>query len=92
MNGYTDTQLLIVKRIQADRRAEAAADRLTGEWRRTGPPRPRVGPGGGLRAAAGRLVLTTILVVLGIGAMAGAGMLLGTGVQPVEGPTPGLGA
>jgi hypothetical protein len=34
MNGYTDTQLIVVKQIQADRRADAVAQRLSADWRR----------------------------------------------------------
>jgi hypothetical protein len=34
MNGYTDTQMIVVKQIQADRRAAAVANRLAADWRR----------------------------------------------------------
>jgi hypothetical protein len=38
-----------------------------------------------------RLVITIVLVVLGVVGAAGTGALVGAGVMPVEGPTPGMG-
>jgi hypothetical protein len=34
MDGYTDTQMIVVKQIQAERRAAAVADRVAADWRR----------------------------------------------------------
>lgn len=34
MNGYTDTQMIVVNQIQAARRADAAAQRAAADWRR----------------------------------------------------------
>jgi hypothetical protein len=34
MNGYTETQTIVVNQIQADRRADAVAHRLAADWRR----------------------------------------------------------
>jgi hypothetical protein len=33
MNGYTDTQMIVVRQIQAERRAAAVAYRVAAEWR-----------------------------------------------------------
>lgn len=32
MNGYTDTQMIVVKQIQAERRADAVARRVATDW------------------------------------------------------------
>jgi hypothetical protein len=34
MNGYTETQLIVVNQIQAERRADAVAHRVAADWRR----------------------------------------------------------
>ena len=41
MNGYTDTQMIVVKQMQAERRAAAAADRVAADWRRAQAARGR---------------------------------------------------
>ncbi len=95
MNGYADNQLLIIKRIQADRRAEAAANRLGGEWRRGRERSPRPsGWGGRIRAELAQIVVAIVFVLLGVVGLAGAGTLLSMGAAslPAEGPTPGMGA
>ena len=95
MNGYADIQMLIIKRVQADRRAEGAANRLVAEWR-GGQHRPRrpAGPGDRIRTEVARLLVTIVLVLLGLVGTAGVGTLLGVGAAtvPDDGPTPGIGA
>ena len=34
MNGYIDTQMIVVKQIQAERRADAVAHKVAADWRR----------------------------------------------------------
>jgi hypothetical protein len=41
MNGYTDTQMFVVRQIQAERRAAAAAHRAAADWRRGATARGR---------------------------------------------------
>jgi hypothetical protein len=78
--------LQIVKQIQAERRAEAAANRLATGARRWAPE-----PADGLVLRAARLLVTGVLVAVGIGGLVGALTLL-AGPVPVEGPTPGYAA
>jgi hypothetical protein len=95
MNGYADTQLLIIKRIQADRRAAGAANRLGAERRRGGDRTRRpAGRGGRIRAELAQILVTIVLVLLGVVGVAGAGTLLSVGAAsiPDGGPTPGMGA
>jgi hypothetical protein len=56
MDGFTETQLNFVEQIHADRRAEAAANRLVVHRRRQ-PTRQQAGaPGGWFGQLVGRLV------------------------------------
>ncbi len=81
MNGYTDGRLLVVKQLQAERRAEGAGNRLGLDRAREEAVRER----------AARVLATVLLVVLALAALAGAGTgpgaaaLLGTGATPLPG-------
>ena len=83
MDAYTDTKLLLVKQIQAERRAEAAADRLAAHVALRRAP----APADGLVLNVARLLVAIVLVAVVVGGMMGAGMLL-AGPTPVDGPTP----
>lgn len=83
MDAYTDTRLLLVKQIQAQRRAEAAADRLAAHVALRRAP----APADGLVLNVARLLVAFVLVAVGVGGLAGAGTLP-AGPTPVEGPTP----
>ena len=86
MNGYiTDAQMMIVKQIQAERRAEAAANRVAADWRRGHPA-----PADPIVVQVARLVVTIVLVAVGIGGVVGTGTLAGAGAIPADGPTPGF--
>jgi hypothetical protein len=84
MDAYTDTRMILVKQIQAERCAEAAANRLTAH----GTPRRAQAPADGLCLNTARLLVAIVLVVLGVCGIAGTGALL-AGPAPMDGPTPG---
>ena len=81
MDGYIGTRTIVVRRLQADRCAEAAARRLA------------AGRGRDERAQrrAERLVVVAFLVVLATAGLAGTGFRLGPGVLPGPGEAPAAG-
>ena len=81
MDGYIDTRTIVVRRLQADRCAEAAARRLA------------AGRGRDERAEgrAARLLVVVFLVALATAGLAGTGFRLGPGVLPGPGEAPAAG-
>jgi hypothetical protein len=62
MDGYTDTKLIVVRQIQAERRADAAAHRLAAK----GAVRHAPAPADGHVLGAARLLVTVVLVAVGL--------------------------